>query len=333
MGLTFKPTYRVLADGRDISGLLAPRLSSLDVVDRAGIESDTATITLADTGPLRVEMPRTGAELEIFMGYAPTATRMGRYIVDEVEISGPPDQMTITAHASPHEATRGGITALQTQRSRSFPVGTTLGALVQRLAADHGLQPAISEALASIPLPHIDQLAESDMSLLTRIAGMVGAIAKPAGGRLAVVRRGQGTSASGAALPVVTLRPRDVSSWSMRISQRDPAGSVVAVWRDLESAADREAIAGEGEPQRRLRNTFPDEASAQRAAEAELERSRQRGATLRLSLPGRTDLMAEGRVQMAGWRDGVAGEWLIESVTHRIESGGYSCSVEAVRSA
>jgi len=41
--------------------------------------------------------------------------------------------------------------------------------------------------------------------------------------------------------------------------------------------------------------------------------------------------MAEGRLQLSGWRDGVAGEWLIEQATHKIDGDGYSCSVGAVR--
>jgi phage protein D len=327
--LNFKPTFRVTADGNDISGLLGSRLSSIEVVDRAGIESDSCTITLADPGPFKLALPRTGAVLEVSLGYFPTATSLGKFIVDEITVSGPPDQMIITGRASPHEETTDGQTDLQTQKTRSFPDGTTLGDLVETLAGEHGLEPAIADDLAAIVPPHIDQLNESDMSLLTRIAANYGAIAKPAGGRLAVVRRGEGRSASGQELPTITLTPGQVSSWSATIARREVAKTVVAVYRDFDGAEDVEVEVGEGEPIRRMRHTFPDEDSARDAAEAELARSEREGGRVTVTLPGRVDLMAEGKLVLAGFREGVAGEWTIEGVTHRLDGGGYSCTVDA----
>ena len=327
--MNFRPTFRVTADGADISGILAPRLSSIEVIDRAGVESDSAVIEMADAPPFRIALPRTGAVLEVALGYFPAAEVLGRFVVDEVTLSGPPDTMTITARAAAHDETSDGQTELQTQRTRSFPDGTTLGDLVETLAGDHGLEPAIADDLAAVVPPHIDQLAESDMSLLTRIAANYGAIAKPAGGRLAVVRRGEGQSASGQPLPTVTLTPAQVSSWSATIARREEAKTVIAVWRDLGAAEDREVEVGEGEPVRRLRHTLPDEESARAAAEAELERAARQGAKVSVTLPGRADLMAEGKLLLVGFREGVAGEWTIESVTHRLDTGGYSCTVEA----
>jgi uncharacterized protein len=327
--LKFKPTFRVTADGADISGLLGSRLSSIEVVDRAGVESDACTITLADPGPFKIALPRTGAVLDVSLGYFPTATSLGKFVVDEVTVSGPPDQMIITGRAAPHEETTDGQTDLQTQKTRSFPDGTTLGDLVRTIAGEHGLEAAISDELAAIVPPHVDQLNESDMSLLTRIAANYGAIAKPAGGRLAVVKRGEGKSASGEDLPTVTLTPGQVSSWSATIARREVAKTVIAVYRDLAAAKDVEVKVGEGEPVRRLRHTFPDEASAKDAAEAELERSKREGGRVTVTLPGRTDLMAEGKLVLVGFREGVAGEWSIEGVTHRLDSGGYSVTVDA----
>ncbi len=330
MGLTdFRPGFRITADGNEATSVFRDRLVRLEVVDEAGLQSDMVEIELADTGPVQIALPRTGVELDIWLGYHPALSRMGLYIVDEVEMSGPPDRMLIRAHAAPHEATRGGKTDLQTQKSRSFPKGTTLGALVERIATDHGLEPAVAQDLAGRPLPHIDQVNESDMNLLLRVAGWFGAMAKPASGRMAVFRRGDSKSTGGAVLPVVALTPAQVSTWSARISRREPAKQVVAVWRDLEAGEDKEAVAGEGEPIRRMRQTFPDEETAKEAAEAELRRSERQGGSLSLTLPGRVDLMAEGRLMLTGFREGVAGEWLISRVTHTLDVGGYRCSVEA----
>jgi phage protein D len=39
--------------------------------------------------------------------------------------------------------------------------------------------------------------------------------------------------------------------------------------------------------------------------------------------------MAEGRLLLQRFRDGVTGEWLITQVTHQLGAGGWSSSVEA----
>lgn len=328
--LNFRPGYRVAADGADITAVIRERAGRISVTDEDGVESDMLEVSIADHSPLRrIALPRTGAEIEAWLGYEPMLEYMGLYIVDEIEMLGPPDEMVIRARAAAHEETEGGKSDLQTQKTRSWDEGTTLGEMADTIASEHGLEPSVSEALEGKVLPHVDQLQESDINLITRVAGWYDGIAKPAAGRLVVVKHGEGKSSSGEDLPTVTLRPGDVSNWSVNLSRRDPAGSVIAVWRDLDEASDVEVTVGEGEPVRRLRETYPDEATAKDAARAEHERTRRMGGNLTLQLPGRTDLMAEGYLQLAGFREGVDRDWLVTRVSHVIDSGGYRCTIEA----
>lgn len=120
-----------------------------------------------------------------------------------------------------------------------------------------------------------------------------------------------------------------MSRWNYRQSLRQPAGKVIAVCRDHGAAQDIEVTAGDGDPVRRLKQRFPNEAEAQSAADAEYKRSQRAGTTVSLTLPGDPDLVAEARLTLAGFRDGVDREWLITSVTHTIDSGGYRCDVSA----
>ena len=325
----FRPGYRILADGADVTAAIAQGAGAVIVRDRSGGKSDTVEITLADTGPFgRFVLPRTGAVLEVALGYWPALSTMGRYIVDEIALSGPPHRMTITGRAAIHEETSDGLTELQTQKSRSFPAGTSLGELTEELAADHGLEPVISDALGAITLPHIDQINESDINLITRVAAKYGALAKPAGGKLVVAKRGASETAGGEPLPVVALGPGQVTNWSVTLSRREPAGSVIAAWRDLDQASDVEVEVGEGEPVRRLREVFPDEDAARAAAEAELERTGREGGRVTITMPGDTRLMAEGRLVLAGFRAGADREWLMTEVVHSLDAGGYRCTVQ-----
>lgn len=327
--MKFRPAFRVLVNGSDVTSIFADRLVSLVVTDEAGVQSDSVEVTLSDTGLFgRLEIPPKGAEIEVWLGYMLQAKFMGLYIADEVEVSGPPDTMRIRATASIHGESSSGKLALTTQRLRSWPDDTTMSALVAKIAQEHGLKPVVSKSLASVVLPHLDQVDESDISLLTRVAQSNDAIAKPAGGALAMVKRGESLSASGEPLPVVLVPRKAVKSWSMREEMRASSGQVVATYRDLGSGADREAIAGEGEPIKRLRNRFSSLAEAQSAANSEKARSERAGRQLSLGLVGDPDLIAEGRLRIVGLRAGVDGDWLVRRVTHSVDAAGYQCQVE-----
>lgn len=336
MGLNaHRPAYRVTANSQDITDAISQRLVSLRITDKAGNESDSMTITLADHDPANpIALPPVGAELRAWIGYGESAVMMGVYIVDALELTWPPNALKITAKAAPLAESQSGEGSqrpmLQTKKTRSWDAGKTLGDMARKIASEHGLSPSIGSDMAGIVLSHIDQVNESDMNLLTRLARQYDGIAKPAGGALIVARRGASRTASGSAsLPTVSITPDMVTSGKMKLAKRDNAGSVVATWRDTDAAQTQEVTAGQGEPVERLRQTYSDKAEAEAAARAALRQAGRGEQTLSLTLPGNTSLMAEGRVALSGtFAAGADGEWLITEVTHNLGSGGYSCQVK-----
>lgn len=330
MGLNIKPEFRVTANSDDITAAIADRLKSLRLTDEAGTTSDTLEITLADHDPeAPIAIPPTGGELEVFLGYDGLVKRMGLFVADEIELSGYPGEMVIRARAAPYEASKGGKTDLQTQKTRSWKKGTTIGALVKKIASEHGMESSVSASLASIKLPHTDQSSESDMNLLDRLAKRYDAIAKPAGGKLLFVKRGDSKTASGADMPGFTVTPDMQSRWRVTLASRDSAGTVVAYYRDNGKAKRKEVKVGTGEPVRRLRMGYKDQASALEAAKSE-QRKRARGeVSVHVEMPGDPDVMAESMMTMAGFRPGVDGDWLVKRVEHYIGPRGYRCNIEA----
>lgn len=331
MGLIdWKPSYRVMVDGKDITSVLAPRLSSLVVADNAGVQSDTVDITLTDTREMaKLEIPAQGAELRVAIGYQFGAKDMGLYIADSVEVSGPPDQMRIHGTASVHGETTGGKSALTEHKTRSWPKGTTIREMAETIAGDHGLEPAVSDSLADVELPHIDQIDESDINLISRVARDHDAIAKPGGGKLVVTKRGESRTVSGDAMPTIRLALSQVTRWRLHKQLRAVSGRVVAIWRDKDANKDVEVTAGNGTPERRLNQRFATRDAAQKAADSEYQRSQRAGTEVRVDLPGDPDLVAEARLILTGFRPGVNGEWLIKQVQHKLDSGGYRSSVTA----
>lgn len=329
MDLNVAPSFRIIANSEDITAKIAERFKSLRLVDETGTTSDTLEIALADhdrANPIAV--PPTGAELELFLGYDEQVRRMGLFVVDDVELSGMPAGMVIRARAAPFKSSKGGMTDLQTQKTRSWSKGTTVGGMVERIAGEHRLKPSVSPALASIALPHIDQAHESDMNLLSRIAKRYDAVAKPAGGFLVFAKRGDSKSASGADLPRVTLTPADGNDYRVTIASRESAGTCVAYYRLTDKAERRRVTLGEGEPVRILRMPFADQASAESAARADLRKRARSERELWYSMPGRPEIAAECMVTMQGFREGVDGDWLVKRVEHYVGPNGYRCTIE-----
>lgn len=325
-----RPAFRILVNGKDLAGALVGRVKSVCVTDAAGFESDTVELCLADDDAEPIELPATGAEMRVWLGYGQKLQDMGLFIVDELEPEGWPAQLTIRGRAAPFEATKAGKADLQTQKTRDWAKDTKLGDMVAKIAKEHGLQPAVAPELRSIALPHFDQVSESDISFLVRITRKHDAVVKPGGGSLTVTKRGEGKTATGAQLPAVTIHAQDCTRWSMNISTRDSEGTVVAYYHDRGAAKRHQVQVGQGDPVRQLRHNFPDAESAKRGAQAELDKRDRRKNKLSLSAPGDALMTAEGRLQLAGFRAGVPTDWVVSRVVHRLDTGaGFSSEVEA----
>ena len=328
------PAYRVLADDNDITTAIRHRLLSLRVTDEAGYQSDAVEIQLDDRGN-KIALLRKGVKLDIALGYEEIGlAAMGLFAVDEIELNGPPDAFTIRAKAADM---RG---SLKQHKTRSWDQ-TTIGSLVAAIAAEHGLEPRVGETLASVAIEHIDQTEESDLNLLTRLSKQYDAVAKPAGGSLLFVLRGEAKSAGGRDLRIAIHR-NQTSGHRVTLADRGQYGAVAAHWQDLEAGEKVRTRAGEGEPVYTLRHPYPNAAEAQAAAQAKLRALNRGTGTLSLTLnPGMPALLAETnkpanpplaagtRLALSGFRPGVDGDWVLTRVTHEISSSGYSTQAEA----
>lgn len=69
-------------------------------------------------------------------------------------------------------------------------------------------------------VPRADQLSESDFNFITRLSKQFDCTAKVADGKLLVMQRQGGQSASGTALGTITPTRSDVSRWQFRLGDR-----------------------------------------------------------------------------------------------------------------
>lgn len=309
--------YKILANESDITALIRDRLIELVINDEAGEESDTATISI-DNRDNKVRFPATGATLDIFIGYVGEALVFrGTYEVDELQEPLEESTLTISAKAAKMKS------SIKAPRSASYD-DVTFGGLVERIAKSHGYDVSVSEAVASYSFAHIDQVNESDMSLLTRLARDVGAIMKPVANKLIAVQRGESKSVSGEPLPSVVIDDPADSTGSVTIQERSAFESVAAKWFDESTQSMKVYKTSDAEPIFEISKQFKDQEAAEIAASAKLKELKRGRSTLSLGRPLVPSAFAEARMIVSNHKSSANGEWLIQSLSHTIAADSYA---------
>jgi phage protein D len=318
------PAFRVVADGADITALINDRLLQLKTTDKTGMESDEFELRIDDRDGA-VALPPRGAGIEIYLGYAGTSlTRIGRYVVDDVDFSGPPDTLVITGKASDMRGSG------KTTRSGSWE-DVPLSRIVADVAMRNGWQPMCP---VQTKVPRADQLNESDFNFITRLAKQYDCTAKVADGKLLVMPRQAGQSASGKAFGVVVLHRRDVSRFQFRLGDRNSHKAVSTKHQDKKNGKlavvtlDNDDSPDGLPPVHTDRHIYPNKSAAEQAAKARLAAFNRSTAGVRLEMPGRTDLFSERTIDAQGFKVGFDGEYLVDSVEQVYTQSGWSTTVE-----
>lgn len=319
-----KPTYRIVADGKDITALINDRLLSLRTSDKPGMDSDDFELRIDDRDQA-VALPTRGAGIEVYLGYTGQAlTRLGRYTVDEIELSGPPDTMVIRGKASDMRGSG------KTVRSGSWE-NVPLQKIVRDVAARNGWQPVCP---VQTKVPRVDQLNESDYNFITRLAKQYDCTAKLADGKLLVMPRQGGQTASGKNLSPVVLRRADLSRYQFRLGDRNTQKAVRTKHQDKKSGAlkvvelDNDDLPNGLPAVHTDRHIYPNKSAAEQAAKARLAAFNRSTAGVRLEMAGRTDVFAERSIIVQGIKPGLDGEYLAEAVEQLFTPSGWTTAVE-----
>lgn len=338
------PVFNVLMGGKALT-VLDEKLISLELTDNRGFNADELTISVDDSQG-DIALPPRGAELSVSLGWqGEPLIYKGIYIVDEVSHSGPPDRIDITARSADFRD------EFNVKREVSWH-DVTVERIVSAIAHRYKLKPIISEQLMSAEIDHADQTQESDMSFLTRMADILGAIATVKNGCLLFILPGGGVSANGKALPEFAITRSSGDRHSFRIADRDAYTGVQAYWLDLDfgkkkkvtvrkrkkttekkprsSSREGDYIAGEDGNVFVLRTTYSSEIAAQRAAAAKWQQLQRGAAEFNLTLAyGRADLYPEIHGTVTGFKEAIDNQdWIIAKATHSIDDNGFQTRLE-----
>ncbi|HCN8801724.1 TPA: phage late control D family protein [Escherichia coli] len=331
------PSFSIRMGGKVLKEL-SERVISIGLTDNRGFEADQLTLELDDsTGD--IALPGRGVELSLWLGWTGEALVFkGVYTVDEVTHAGPPDRITVTARSADFRE------EFNVKREVSWH-DVTVERVVSAIASRYDLKAQISDMLMNIEIDHADQTQESDMSFLTRMAEMLGAIATVKNGSLLFIVPGGGFTASGKPIPSIEITRSSGDRHRFRIADRDAYTGVRAYWLDLNfgkkkkvsvrrrastkkadksSSREGDYIEGADGNVFIMRKTFQNEDAARRAAAAKWQQLQRGAAEFSISLArGRAELYPEMHATVTGFKPDIdVQDWIISKVQHDVDSNG-----------
>lgn len=345
--LTPRPAFDIKIGGKTQT-TVNDRLISLTLTDNRGFEADMVELVIDDADQ-QVALPKRGAQIDIALGWkGEPLVNKGRFTVDEISHTGPPDQLIVTARSADFRDT------FNVKREYSWH-DITVGKVVASIASRYDLKAGVSEDLGKIEIDHADQTSESDISFLTRMAEKLGAITTIKNGMLLFMHPGRAVSQSGKLLPAITITRASGDKHSFRVADRDAYTGVTAYWLDLnygkpQKTSVRRKRKSKTPPKVKtpastskegnylegvegnvfvIRETFKTERAARRAAAARWSKLQRGAAEFTMTLArGRADLFPELPAVMQGFKPEIdQADWIITQVTHTIGDNGFTTAL------
>lgn len=353
------PAAELTIDGRRFGTQAMSRIISISLTDKRGFEADELTIELDDQDGT-IAIPKTGSKITLKLGYKETGlVEKGEYLVSEFTASGSPDRLSITARAADLAE------ALAEQVEKSWHK-QTLYQIIETIAKKHKYEYIISKDYQNQKIEHIDQTNESDASFMSRLAEQYDAIATIKNGKLLFIPAGESQTASGQPILPTTITRASGDSHSFTYSSSNSYQAVRAYYTDKKTGQKKEVIVNkdnaypnkkttqqtktvkgktfkakkkendnqkvntEGQKIKTLRHLYATENGAWSGARGAFKKIQRGVAEFSITLAvGRPDLYPETPAVVKGFKPEIDAEaWLITEVSHKIDSGGYTASIQ-----
>lgn len=305
----------------DLAERVNPRMIDGSLTEKRGGEADELSLTLHNhDGALIV--PATGKIITLSLGWArgddvtPGLIDKGRFRVDELEMSGPPDIVTLRARAA-------DLTGQYRKRRTIAWKSTTLGAIIGEIAARNDVTPRVHPDLASVAVAAIEQNGKSDMAFIRDLGRRHDAVATWKNRHLIFMPVGAATTATGAAIPTITLTRRAGWGWSFKSADRGAHDGAEATWHDADSGQRKTEKTG-GKNPKKLKRVYASQSDAQAAAKGAASKGARGQYTFDYDLAfADPALIPNARVRLSGWNSTIdAQQWIVESVETSWGGGG-----------
>lgn len=318
-----RPGFAITINGMP-SLLVNQNLNSLTLVENRGFDADTLQLIINDPDGT-IALPNRKAEITLAIGFGMTLINKGKFIVDSVTHTGPPDVISIGAHSADFK--REFL-----ERKSDLYENKTLEEIVTKIAGKYGWEPKIADIFKNIKIEAKQQADESDANLLTRLAQEYDAVATVKMGKLLFLERGVGKTANGESLELVVHHRSEGDQHAYSIADRNQYSGVEVRYIVKGQAKRKSVIVGEEERVYKVRKLYNSEAEARVAAERQFERLKRNRATATVNLArGNARLSAESPLQLIGFKTEMdTQKWIVTTITHKIDtSTGFVSQLQA----
>ncbi len=164
-----KATVKLLYNNRNITQDIAGSLLSFNYMDKVQGESDELGLSLLDENGLWMNewYPEKGATITAEINYKGQILPCGSFTIDEIEIAGPPDVVTIRALAA-------FVTKKIRTKHSTAHENKTLGEIARTIAAKHGMR--VAGVIPNVRIGRATQHRQTDLAFLNRLAAEYGAV-------------------------------------------------------------------------------------------------------------------------------------------------------------
>lgn len=326
------PRVKIVYEGKDITQDISKYLLSVQYTDNESNESDEISFTLEDKHGLWKSdwLPQKGDKVSLSIGYDDNLLDCGKFTVDEIEMSGPPDIVVLRALAA------GTNSPLRTKNSRAYE-GQTLRQIAQSVADKYGYSIVATEGSSSlldnIRVERVTQDRETDLAFLQRIGKDYGVVFNLKDTNLVFTSIFDMEKGN----PVIELRRTDL----IRYSVKDKATKVykkarvkhkqvksneeITVFYE-EKKTDQTSSEDTLEIKTRVENVQQAEAKAK----AKLHDANRQGQEANFSIPGNPIMVAGNNFDLLDM-GGLSGKYHIKKSSHNVSASGYITEIEAVR--
>lgn len=321
------PKFTVEYAGKNITADVAENLIRLSYTDAAEGESDEVVITLEDSAGLwRSDWyPTKGEKLTISIGYDDLLVPCGTFEIDEIELTGPPDSITIKALAVPIKST------LRTKKNKAHE-NKTLKQIAQTIAGDNGL--TLTGEIEDVRFERITQNRETDLGFLKRISYEYGHVFSVRDKKLifttiyALEEAGPVTTIDRSQLTRYTIKDQTATGYAKaEVKYHNPADRKVIDGTKSEDDS-KEITKGDTLV---LTTKAENKQQAEKKAKAALHRANSKQQEGSLSLEGAPLLLAGNNFELTGMGQ-ISGKFHVVKSVHTFDrSGGYSTSAEIKR--
>jgi phage protein D len=323
------PRIEVTVDGTPVAGAFYERLVSITVTDKEGAQADTVDIELNDGPPNFLALPRTGAIIDVRLGYGQMRS-LGKFTVDKVTPKCLPYSMSISGKSADLRSKK-----LKERQERHWDKKKVKD-IVDEVAKESGLEASVDAEIGDHEYEWFSQQDESNIHFLRRLAERHNALFSVKQGRVIFSKQGSGNSASGQFIGSVVVSPSKIiqGTCSFEANDRTKYSKVVAYYQDSDKAQRVEIEAdgdADGDSVFRIPEPFASVKEADKAAQSKAKALKRGEGAASVTVVGDTAIIAGAPLLFEDVRPGLDGvPYVIDTATHTYrKTEGYRTAISA----